>query len=110
MPENESWKDIARRKQEQRDAAIPASWRLQSKPGANRVKVLAVPRECGILTKEEIAITEDYDACGLLDELASGRLKSIDVTTAICKRAAIAHQLVSLTLSFYITPLLSLVL
>lgn len=49
--------------------------------------------KCGILTDEEIDITENYDATDLLAKLASRELTSVAVTTAFCKRAAIAQQL-----------------
>ncbi|KAH7379676.1 amidase signature domain-containing protein [Cadophora sp. MPI-SDFR-AT-0126] len=39
--------------------------------------------------------TENYTAVKLLEHLASGKFTSVAVTTAFCKRAAIAQQLVS---------------
>jgi len=89
-----SWQSIARRKQQEQINAIPESWRLKTRPAANRNNVLAIPRECGILSSRDIEITENYDATTLVKELASKRLKSVDVVTAFCKRAAIAQQLV----------------
>jgi len=82
---SETWQSIAQRKQAQLAASIPEEWRLKRKPGANRNNVLDVPRECGLLTKEELEITENYDATDLVREMASGRLKSEDVATAFCK-------------------------
>ncbi len=55
--------------------------------------VTGIPRSCGILTKEELAITEDYDAVGLAEAIAHRRLSAVDVATAFSKRAAVAHQL-----------------
>jgi Asp-tRNA(Asn)/Glu-tRNA(Gln) amidotransferase A subunit family amidase len=55
--------------------------------------VLHVPRECGILSPTEVSITEDHSIKSLLSALASQRLTALDVTTAFCKRAAIAQQL-----------------
>lgn len=89
----DTWKAIATRKQKQRASRLPEQWLL---PPANidpkRLNVLSVPRESGILTEKELHLTESYDATGLAAELASGRLKSVDVVTAFCKRAAIAQQ------------------
>lgn len=51
------------------------------------------PAESGLLSAEELAITEQTAAV-LVDKLAKGELSSVQVTTAFCKRAAIAHQLV----------------
>lgn len=90
-----AWQSIARRKQQEQINAIPENWILKNHPAANRNNVLAVPRECGILSAREIEITEKYDATALVQELAVNRLKSVDVVTAFCKRAAIAQQLVS---------------
>lgn len=56
---------------------------------------MGVPKSCGILTSEELAITES-SAVDLVSQLAAGKLTSVAVTTAFCKRAAIAHQLVSI--------------
>lgn len=91
------WRATARRKRAQQEAAIPPEWRLKpnTRPAPDRTNILDVPRECGILTVEEIRITESYDACGLLEELRRGRLKAVDVARAFCKRAAVAQQLVS---------------
>lgn len=89
------WRSIARRKQQEQINAIPKHWTLKTRPPANRNNVLAVPRESGILSAREIEITEKYDATALVQELAAKRLKSVDVVTAFCKRAAIAQQLVN---------------
>ena len=89
----ETWQSIATRKQKERASRIPEQWLLSpNNIDHNRLNVLSVPRESGILTEKELKITEQYDATGLVAELASGRLKSVDVVTAFCKRAAIAQQ------------------
>jgi len=53
------------------------------------------PKKSGILSAEELTITES-SATDLVAQLASGKLTSVAVTTAFYKRAALAHQLVSL--------------
>jgi amidase len=93
------WEAIVARKREQVAAALPAEWRLpqhlldeiRQDPTAN---VLGVPAECGLLTPREIEITQDHDAVALVAKLASNRFTASEVTTAFCKRAAIATQLV----------------
>lgn len=55
--------------------------------------VTNIPRECGILTPAEIAITENYDATSLAEAIRSRQLTSVEVVTAFAKRAIIAHQL-----------------
>lgn len=57
-----------------------------------------LPRRCGLLSESELEITENYPATQLLAKLASGQLSSLAVTTAFCKRAAIAQQVVSCAL------------
>ncbi|KAG9779651.1 general amidase-like protein, partial [Aureobasidium melanogenum] len=89
------WQSIARRKQQEQLNSIPKDWILKTRPAANRNNVLAIPRECGLLSAREIELTERYDATALVQELAAKRLKSVDVVTAFCKRAAIAQQLTS---------------
>ncbi|KAH0378985.1 general amidase-like protein, partial [Aureobasidium melanogenum] len=89
------WQSIARRKQQEQLNSIPKDWILKTRPAANRNNVLTIPRECGLLSAREIELTERYDATALVQELAARRLKSVDVVTAFCKRAAIAQQLTS---------------
>src|SRR2546421_6844705 len=90
------WKDIARRKQTQRAAAIPRQWRLRSLPkeGAQygSQPVLHIPLDGRIMSPVELAITELYTAKGLVEALVSQKTTCVAVTTAFCKRAAIAQQ------------------
>lgn len=88
----DSWQSIAARKQEERISRIPHAWRLTSTIDARGTSVLDVPRKCGILSREELQLTEGLDATALLSGLSSGLLRSVDVTTAFCKRAAVAQQ------------------
>ncbi|KAJ0420818.1 amidase signature domain-containing protein [Aspergillus carlsbadensis] len=99
----DSWQEKAAAKRSQCDAAIPAEWRIQPAQLDNPdTSVLDVPRACGILTDREAHITEDFDATALLEKLAGGAFTSLEVTTAFCKRAAIAQQLTScLTETFF---------
>jgi hypothetical protein len=53
--------------------------------------VIEVTSECGILSDVELEIISK-DTGDLLSELATGKLKCLDVTTAHSKAAAIAHQ------------------
>jgi len=99
------WKSIARDKQAKREAAIPSEWRLKSLPDADRTNLMNIPRDCGILTSTELDLTENYDATALVKMLANGEVKSEDLTRAFCKRAAVAHQIVSLSYSGSLTIL-----
>lgn len=88
-----SWKAISNDKIAARDALIPAKWLI---PKTDALNVMDVPPTCGVLSEEEIAITET-PAPKLVEKMVGGELKSAQVTLAFCKRAAIAQQLVSHT-------------
>ena len=96
------WKALIAQKLDQNSKKLYSrpEWRISEnilstiQPEAN-ISVLGIPRECGLLTKQELDITENYDATALLDLLASGKATAYDVTFAFCKRATIAHQVVS---------------
>ena len=93
-----TWQDIALRKQRERQERIPSAWLLPSSytgDSSVRLSVLDVPRQCGLLSQDELRITEQHDATSLVENLAAGKLKSVDVVSAFAKRAAIAQQLVN---------------
>ena len=95
------WRTTVAQKREQLASAVPSEWRLDDKllaslpQNANLIEA-DIPRRSGILSEEELQITETYTAEELLQQLAAGGLSSLAVTTAFCKRAAIAQQLVRL--------------
>jgi len=92
MTDTEPWRAIAARKKQEQLARIPQAWRLD--PDCPRTNPLEVPRTCGILSERELQITEYKYAIALLEDLKTGVLRSVDVVTAFCKRAAVAQQLV----------------
>ena len=59
-----------------------------------------VPAQCGVLTPEQLAITE-LNASELLADIHAGKLTAFEVTEAFCKRTAIAHQMVNCLISFF---------
>lgn len=91
----ETWQEIAARKRAALLASIPEEWTVPQDllPPQSQDDVTAWPEESGWFTAEELAIT-NLTASELTPKLASGALKSLDVTKAFCKRAAAAHQLV----------------
>ncbi|KFX89680.1 hypothetical protein V490_06868 [Pseudogymnoascus sp. VKM F-3557] len=91
----QTWQSIGAKKRAEQDRAIPSEWKLKSLPPTSQLDVRSIPSTCGILTEDEISITEDHDAYSLLDGLHGQTFTSVEVTTAFCKRAAIAHQLTS---------------
>ena len=104
MHPKEDWQTIVARKQKEcqqklpKDWLLPASikemlkWPLEQHP--NNVIEMDIPRQSKIMNDRELNITEDYTVASLLDQLASGKLSALEVTTAFSKRAAIAGQLV----------------
>lgn len=96
-PSIANWEELARSKRESVFAKIPKDWLLPTSLTSTfhekaTVNVLDVPATCGLLTQKELEITSNYDATSLVSLIAKGELKSIDVVTAFCKRAAIAQQ------------------
>ncbi|KAI9925651.1 hypothetical protein ASPWEDRAFT_113022 [Aspergillus wentii DTO 134E9] len=103
-PTKPDWRELVANKQKQLQDAIPSEWRLSdellqslpvSSPKGVRLIEADIPRKCGLLSVTELDITENYSAGQLLQKLAAGNLTSLAVTTAFCKRAAIAQQLTS---------------
>ncbi|GAB1740896.1 hypothetical protein NU219Hw_g5972t1 [Hortaea werneckii] len=101
------WQTRAQEYQKAASSKIPEAWRLDSQylnetgPTSKR-SVLDIPAKCGILNEREVDITEHYNMVQLVQQLASGSMSSTEVTTAFCKRAAIAQQLTScLTETFF---------
>ncbi|KAJ0420508.1 amidase signature domain-containing protein [Aspergillus carlsbadensis] len=95
---SQEWQALIDEKRAQREASIPSQWRIP-KHVADRVSPTAsvsafeLLEETDILSKEEKEITELHDATSLLELLAAGTVSSLAVTTAFCKRAAVAQQL-----------------
>ncbi|KAF7791824.1 hypothetical protein EIP86_002848 [Pleurotus ostreatoroseus] len=88
------WRELVRDKRERQAQSIPKHW-IISPPDNTVLDVTEIPRQCGLLTAKELEITETTDVATLLNQLASGELSSLEVTTAFCKRAIVAHQVVN---------------
>ncbi|KAL2862045.1 amidase signature enzyme [Aspergillus pseudodeflectus] len=74
--------------------SIPLAWHLpQSTITSTTATTLDTIRTCGILTPEELKWTEIDDVTVLVRLLASRGVSSVQLTTAFCKRAAIAQQM-----------------
>jgi amidase len=73
---------------------VPAELRLSPEVFEKLpLDVSKIPTTCGILTPMEVEITENYDATGLAEAIASRKYSAVQVATAFSKRAIIAHQL-----------------
>ena len=104
---SQDWQTRVAEKRAIRQKAIPAAWTLPqlildtlpdlSDLSHTKVNLMSldIPRRSGIMSENEIEITESYTVSSLLKSIASGKLTSTGVTLAFAKRAAIAQQLVS---------------
>ncbi|KAH9208401.1 amidase [Leptodontidium sp. 2 PMI_412] len=90
-----TWQEICSAKREKRDKAIPSAWKIPNveTPTAKTKSLLKISSSCGILTEIEIRITTEYDAVGIVEAIRQRVFTAEAVTTAFCKRAAIAQQL-----------------
>ncbi|GKU12970.1 unnamed protein product [Fusarium langsethiae] len=81
---------------------VPTEFCLASEFFKNTpLNVSEVPSTCGLLSDEEIAITESYDATGLADAIARRKYTAVNVAKAFCKRAVTAHQLTCCLTQWY---------
>lgn len=88
------WKSLAKQKRESILASIPQKWRLDKIPTIEEQKdVTEYIKQ--FLDQKELEITET-DAAGIAGKVAAGTWSAVDVTSAFCHRAALAHQLVCL--------------
>ncbi|ESZ92593.1 acetamidase [Sclerotinia borealis F-4128] len=92
-----SWQEIAKDKRERINTSIPPKWRLKSQP--TDVSVVGYTG-IDIMSDDEVFITNS-SATDLVAKMAKGELTSVAVTTAFCKRAALAHQILNCALEFF---------
>lgn len=90
------WQEIAADKKREQDSRIPSEWKIPSSllPPPNTIDLRPYAEKSGTLSAKELEITSDrYDATSLASAIAAGTYSSEEVTTAFCKRVAIAQQL-----------------
>lgn len=77
------------------DKSTTKEWLLPEDklPGKEQLNVVDVPKTSGILSEEEVFIT-DQDVAALLEAYQSGKWTVRQVVTAFMKKAVIMHQLV----------------
>ena len=95
------WQDLVAQKRRECQEKIPTEWTLSTDLLVVPPRLLEYdfPHRSGLLSEIELELTENFSATQLLAKLASGQVSSLAVTTAFCKRAAIAQQVVSMILS-----------
>jgi hypothetical protein len=99
-----NWKELVAGKQNEQAKQLPEAWRispslLQHVSAKSHLNVLDFPRLSGLLTAEELDLTEKYDAVDLVKKMANKEVSAHAVTLAFCKRAAIAQQVVRICLT-----------
>lgn len=104
MTTTDSWEVVAAAHRAKQQEAIPAKWTLSAEqlselknagaPTEGRLVELDVARKSGLLSENELNITEKFTATALLEKLAAQELSSEEVVEAFCKRAGLAQQLV----------------
>ena len=88
-----TWQEIAAEKKARQAASIPKEW-LIDLPSDDVLDVTDIPAKCGLLSARDLEITEVSSVAVLLSKIATGAWSSVEVATAFCKRAVIAHQVV----------------
>jgi amidase len=79
------WQLLSWQKKDEQFHRIPAEWRLPRLPSKDVTNYLDIPRKCGLLSQEELRITEAYDASSLAELIRKRELKCVDVARAFCK-------------------------
>jgi amidase len=91
------WQDRAAEKVARTASEIPPKWRIsqEERDRARKTKNLTGPFIQSFLYEDEAKIVR-LDSHSLVQKIASGSLSSLEVASAYCKTAAIAHQIVTL--------------
>ncbi|KAG4430759.1 hypothetical protein IFR05_013760 [Cadophora sp. M221] len=91
-----TWEAEAEKSRKVRKESIQQQWLLPQEklPLPDRMNVLSVPEESGLLTRKELDITGS-DATQLVKKMGAGDWSAEEVTVAFLKRATIGHQLLN---------------
>jgi len=89
-----SYQEIRDRKLASIAKIIPQEWQIppSALPSTSTADVSQFPQQCTIITSREKEITSYTAASSLVASLKKKRYTAVEVCTAFCKRAAIAHQ------------------
>lgn len=88
----QGWQDVAKRRRDEIRCGIPPGYHLPETL-LNAQSSISLPEDSGILDQKELEITR-LTATELLKLIHNETYTSVEVTTAFCKRAAVAHQAV----------------
>lgn len=88
------WKPQVLQKRQTQHSLIPSAWHLPETTLSTALpSSIETIRASNILTRDELAWTETTDIQHLASLIATRQITSEQLTTAFCKRAAIAQQL-----------------
>lgn len=88
-----TWQEKAAAKRASLAALIPDDLKLPTLPAPDVLNVTEYPLHA-VLSPRDLEITDTADVGVLLAKMSSGAWTATEVTTAYCKRALVAHQLV----------------
>lgn len=89
-----TWEATVADKRSRLEKTIPLEWKIDTHATeGSQSSALDIINKSDLLSASELEIVNST-AVGLTGKLSNGQLKSVDVTLAFCKRAALAHQLV----------------
>ena len=96
MAASKGWQEVASQKRAEREAKIPGDWTIPPAllPDKSTKDVHSFAKDSGLFTERELDITEST-ASVVVANIAKGEWTAVEVTRALCKRAAIAQQLVN---------------
>lgn len=86
------WQDVAKRRGKEIKSGIPQEYLLPETSFTQNC--INLPEKSGLLSRRELELT-NLTATELLKLIHDETYSAVEVTTAFCKRAAIAHQAVS---------------
>ncbi|KAJ6561163.1 general amidase [Mycena vulgaris] len=89
-----TWQDQAAAKRARLAALIPDDLKLPTLPAADVLNVTSYPLDA-VLSLRDLEITETADVGILLEKMSTGVWTATEVTSAYCKRALVAHQLIN---------------
>jgi len=93
-----SWQTLAKEKRDTVNSLIPKEWLIPQLPPPQELRDVTGKYIQQYLSPREITITET-DAEGIAAHTTTGKWKAVEVAKAFCHRAAIAHQMVNITIS-----------
>jgi amidase len=103
-----SWQDISAAAQDELLQAIPDRWRIDQEQYSGQSDVSKVPITCEVLSKRQIDITE-LTVLELQQRIRSRDLKATEILEAFAARAAIAHQLVVITVHYNLSLIANII-